>query len=1160
MNKQCIILVLALIVMTFGVYARCGVSNMTGYAFDLNETGSNMIVGNNDETWTLNESCQMNVSIQLGGVNVTFDGAGNTLWGNYSISGACAYLTNCTNNWNQMPNVAIWTDAIANLTIQNINIYNYSAAIYLPPSGSGVFDNALVQNIDTNSYIYLNGRNNTLLTNITMHDTILTQNTSSNIMTLVSTGSMNNVTVQKSRFLNIGYPNVYTQPFANNNSETALNILLASGANLAVVTVKNDYFENVTGTAIASGSNLSNVSIVNNTFMNTLGINTVNGYFGYNTIQGFSPSKLFCQGVALTTQSAYPFVAEYNNISDCDRGLRLRANRSNTNFHHNNIETRSHNYSWHNQTAYGIYMQSPVGMNNIFNNNNVYANLTQNTYAIQVDSGAINNTIYRNTLFFGTINATDYRNTIENNTFALGAVDTLAPHFKIYPEIVSRDTANFTWTIPTSFVPSRYYVDIFDPHLLIWVNQINTTVNTSLLNISTINTTMFVNFNPLTADFYASYWYYNGTAYVLYSLNVNTRVYAQDSTGAFSEKRYGAFFNRNRTLEDVHFYSYYDSLINPENNKLIFYDRFARSILSQSLNLMGYIGRDELNGNLWSQSGAGCGNVSLINVGSTGGSSGALGVSISNTIGSCSLTNSFQNTGGMSLEYIPDNLLYESMRGSNMTVSVKGIDNLSLTEGYNGVSVRLNNALVMSSSWEGVGFVNISTWGSYSLNNSVTGRNTRRALKFINTGIGQSLVNLQMGTYNRTFTIAQNINASSVEINTQSNATSALFYSIPVIAVNDFENASEIPAVSTPGLNLSFVPHTGSKDVDLVLSGAVLDNGSNLTTVIWNISVDSVLNLSGNISGTNTTLTLATINHTQLIPGQNWSAVAYATNGVENSTLQTDWVVIFNTAPSLATDITPHLAYTGSNLTLTAAVSDNESDLVTVYYDVYLDGVLNFSGNASGINTTLTYATISGSQVMKGQNWTSSVYATDGYNASGIQNYTVIIGDTAPTLSISLAPQPTARDDQDITLSYIAGDIDGDNVSIDYIIYRNGVVYLNTVVTVVPGSGVIDTIPASVTSPSDVWWFNATGSDGTLPTLEQESQHTSIASVVQPSEFRGMLAETGYGIGEFSNGSTANGGFTRMLLGLGIVFAIISIVYVVVFVINKAVMRSHSQK
>lgn len=52
-----------------------------------------------------------------------------------------------------------------------------------------------------------------------------------------------------------------------------------------------------------------------------------------------------------------------------------------------------------------------------------------------------------------------------------------------------------------------------------------------------------------------------------------------------------------------------------------------------------------------------------------------------------------------------------------------------------------------------------------------------------------------------------------------------------------------------------------------------------------------------------------------------------------------------------------------------------------------------------------------------------------------------------------------------------------------------------------------------------------------------------------------MLSETGTGVGEFSNGATANGGLTKFIMLLAIVGAVVAIVFAVVFVIKRAITR-----
>ncbi len=161
---------------------------------------------------------------------------------------------------------------------------------------------------------------------------------------------------------------------------------------------------------------------------------------------------------------------------------------------------------------------------------------------------------------------------------------------------------------------------------------------------------------------------------------------------------------------------------------------------------------------------------------------------------------------------------------------------------------------------------------------------------------------------------------------------------------------------------------------------------------------------------------------------------------------------------------------------ITGVSVDPDGDPVTYAYVWSLDGVPS-SASAS--------ATLSASATARGDTWSVSVTATDGLGTSIAGSASVLVGNTAPTLStLSLAPDPAYEDDTLTCAVGILSDADGDAV---------GVVYDWTIGGVALGYDA-DTLDGAYFDRGDAVACTAAPSDGTDDGAARTSSTVTIAN------------------------------------------------------------------
>ncbi|MHA2329323.1 MAG: hypothetical protein ACXACR_12480, partial [Candidatus Hodarchaeales archaeon] len=167
------------------------------------------------------------------------------------------------------------------------------------------------------------------------------------------------------------------------------------------------------------------------------------------------------------------------------------------------------------------------------------------------------------------------------------------------------------------------------------------------------------------------------------------------------------------------------------------------------------------------------------------------------------------------------------------------------------------------------------------------------------------------------------------------------------------------------------------------------------------------------------------VNSSLTTKGENWYFTIAPSDGTVLGNVKTSSLLtIRNTPPSV------------SNLAFTPAVPNAGNDLKVIYDWIDVDNDIE-SGtqfrwywNSVFQSTYNNSDTIPGGLIIKGDNWTVSIRASDGLNTSALwDNASIIIGNSAPSVSsaVVLPSNPRTQDDLEVSLS--AFDIDSDPIT-----------------------------------------------------------------------------------------------------------------------------------
>ena len=173
--------------------------------------------------------------------------------------------------------------------------------------------------------------------------------------------------------------------------------------------------------------------------------------------------------------------------------------------------------------------------------------------------------------------------------------------------------------------------------------------------------------------------------------------------------------------------------------------------------------------------------------------------------------------------------------------------------------------------------------------------------------------------------------------------------------------------------------------------------------------------------------------------GQSWHVIVTPSDGIDAGTPVASFAsAIMNSAPIVSNiTMSPFPADTEDDLTFTFSVSDPDGDNITQTETRWrLDG--EHFGSFDNVSTLPALAT------RKGDVWDVQVKASDGNDTSAwFTSASVLIGanNAAPTLSsVSLTPSTQAYTTDDLLLTWVANDANGDEIhDVEMLWYNNGV-------------------------------------------------------------------------------------------------------------------------
>jgi len=175
------------------------------------------------------------------------------------------------------------------------------------------------------------------------------------------------------------------------------------------------------------------------------------------------------------------------------------------------------------------------------------------------------------------------------------------------------------------------------------------------------------------------------------------------------------------------------------------------------------------------------------------------------------------------------------------------------------------------------------------------------------------------------------------------------------------------------------------------------------------------------------------------------------------------------TAPQVAIEPAEPTTLDQLEAVIATPAEDPNDDPVTYTYAWFVNGTI-----VGDLDSSLVEADRTG----RDQVWSVEVFASDGDDDSPVATAEVTILNSAPTVSVDLAPEsPTT--DQDLVATATTQDVDGDEVTLTWSWKRDG-----------DDAGIDqDTVPASETASRQVWEVSVLASDGDL------ASEAAVASV-----------------------------------------------------------------
>ena len=192
-----------------------------------------------------------------------------------------------------------------------------------------------------------------------------------------------------------------------------------------------------------------------------------------------------------------------------------------------------------------------------------------------------------------------------------------------------------------------------------------------------------------------------------------------------------------------------------------------------------------------------------------------------------------------------------------------------------------------------------------------------------------------------------------------------------------------------------------------------------------------------------------------------------------------------NVAPTASgVAIAPNDPTTSDALTVTYIFNDDDGDGESgTTIEWYQNGILQSSHTGLTLPSTAT---------SKGESWYASVLPSDGTNTgAAASSNTVVIGNSAPTVTDILPSSEAPDTNDDVTFTYQTDDVDGDTVSQVENRWRLDGALVSTLENTT-------TLPAVATRPGDVWEIEVRVSDGTDFSAWFTSPSIVIGSSNQP--------------------------------------------------------------
>ncbi|MGC6510408.1 MAG: beta strand repeat-containing protein [Myxococcota bacterium] len=245
--------------------------------------------------------------------------------------------------------------------------------------------------------------------------------------------------------------------------------------------------------------------------------------------------------------------------------------------------------------------------------------------------------------------------------------------------------------------------------------------------------------------------------------------------------------------------------------------------------------------------------------------------------------------------------------------------------------------------------------------------------------------------------------------------------SVSVIASDAYGGSA---AVSSADLTIGNATPTASISIDqtsavttdtlsVTYSSADADNDTLTTTIDWLVD------------GASTGISTDTFDSSNFVKGQSITAQITVDDAIDTFTETSAAVVIGSTEPTPSISIDQNIAVTTFCLSVTYSSADDDNDTLTTTIDWLVDGA------STGISTD----TLDGSNFAKGQSVTAQITVNDGTDTITETSAAVVIGNTAPTGSISI-DQASAVTTDTLSVTITSADVDNDTLTttIDWLV------------------------------------------------------------------------------------------------------------------------------